>query len=331
MSSRASVDSLINEVERFLPKIKGVIHAAGVLKDGAFDSLSKEDYQKVFAPKVMGAIHLHKALLGSNLNNFVLFSSAASIFGTPGQANYAAANAFLDQLAIYRKRQGLEAVSINWGSIAEIGMAAADVKRGERLEKQGITSLKPKELPAYIDFATSIDTAQAIVVKVDFNKWVQNNPTYLKNEMLADFIDLSGEDKLLQKVIGASNYNSALKMLKEVMKEIVSETTKAPKETIKEDVTLKNLGIDSLMAVQIKNKLQYELDLNIPVSSLWTYPTVEKYAAFLSEELSLREKFDSEQIENADVASKTNAAEKEVEDLSLDDLMKELEDKSNEY
>jgi acyl carrier protein len=118
------IGAVIADVKSSMPPLRGIVHAAGVLDDAAFLQQSRERLRKVMAPKVEGAWNLHTATLDTPLDFFVLYSSVTAVHGTPGQANYAAANAFLDALAHFRRAQRLPAVSINWGPWAEVGMAA---------------------------------------------------------------------------------------------------------------------------------------------------------------------------------------------------------------
>ena len=104
--------------------MRGIIHAAGVLDDGLIQQQTWQRFTKVMAPKVQGAWNLHNLSQHESLDFFVMFSSSASLLGAPGQGNYAAANAFLDALASYRRSQGLAGLSINWGPWAEVGMTA---------------------------------------------------------------------------------------------------------------------------------------------------------------------------------------------------------------
>ena len=120
----AALSSVLDDARREIGPIRGVIHAAGVLDDGMLSEQTPERFARVMAPKVRGGWALHKLTLEDPLDFFILFSSGAALLGSPGQSNYAAANGFLDGLAHYRQARGLPALSINWGSWAEVGMAA---------------------------------------------------------------------------------------------------------------------------------------------------------------------------------------------------------------
>lgn len=284
---------LVMEIETVLPTIRGVVHAAGVLDDGAFLNLSAEQFNKVLAPKINGGWNLHKYFSVRTLESFVLFSSGASILGTAGQANYTAANMALDQLANYRKSLGLAALSINFGNIGEVGLAAADIRRGQRLAEQGMSVITPEQLPAYLDALFDLPGAQYMLMDINFDQWaafnsgVQGNTFYSKVLKGIPYQPVSVNTEEITPVF--TNKSGAIRHYKSVIKNLISAITKIPVSKIREDATFKSLGIDSLMAVQLKNKLQTESGLDLTVSGIWTYPTVEKYAEYLVEELEIEE------------------------------------------
>ena len=148
------VDALIRDLDR---PLAGVIHSAGVLDDGTLPKLTPEMFRRVYAPKVDGAINLHRATLDLDLDLFVLFASASGVLELPGQGNYSAANAFLDALAHHRRAMHLPALSIDWGAWAEVGLAAADEKRGARLMNQGLTSMQPGDAATAVGRALAMD------------------------------------------------------------------------------------------------------------------------------------------------------------------------------
>ena len=141
-----SVASLMETIDSTLPELRGVVHAAGTLDDGVLAQQSWARFAGVLAPKVDGAWNLHQATIERALDFFVLFSSTASTFGSPGQGNYAAANAFLDGLAHYRRGLGLPALTVNWGAWAESGMAAQlNDHHKRRLTEMGIGLIGPED------------------------------------------------------------------------------------------------------------------------------------------------------------------------------------------
>ncbi|MBK8254807.1 MAG: SDR family NAD(P)-dependent oxidoreductase [Polyangiaceae bacterium] len=139
------VRGIFQKMAQDMPPLRGILHAAAVLDDHVVSRLSVTSMREVAAAKMYGAWHLHKMALSLHLDFFILFSSAASLLGSMGQGNYAAANAFLDSLAHARRAQGLPAVSINWGPFSDVGLAAAKTNRGERLTELGFRSYTPSQ------------------------------------------------------------------------------------------------------------------------------------------------------------------------------------------
>ena len=130
VSNQADLEQVFGMIKQNMPELRGVVHAAGVLDDGSIPNLTKERMKNVLAPKVDGTWNLHMATSQLPLDFFVLFSSAVSVLGSPGQGNYAAGSAYLDAMAYLRRHQGIPAISINWGPWAEVGLAAEAIERG---------------------------------------------------------------------------------------------------------------------------------------------------------------------------------------------------------
>jgi len=143
VADEAQVTQALNAVLVSAPPLRGVFHAAGLLDDAALLQLDQAKLRRVLAPKVAGTWNLHRATLNQPLDHFVLFSSIACLFGSPGQGNYAAGNAFLDGTAQYRAGRGLPVLSINWGPWAESGMAARNADES-RLTAMGMGLLPPQ-------------------------------------------------------------------------------------------------------------------------------------------------------------------------------------------
>ena len=312
------------------PNVAGVFYAAGILDDGAFENLTKEQFENVINTKAIGAWNLHQLTQNKNLDFFVLYSSAAGIVGSAGQSNYNAANTFMDSLAHFRNANNQNALSVDFGTIAEIGLAARQENRADRLAEQGVTAIQPSELNAYFDSLFLSDATQVMAMEIDFTKWSQFNHAVLKNNFYSKVVSQS-TDVISTTVADKPAFASIddyKKHIKDTIKQHISSATKLAVSKIKEDETFKALGVDSLHALQLKNKLQDDFNLSINVAAVWQYPTVQKLADFIGNELNLEAKFSNKIEENKEeTVLVKNDIESEVKNLSLEELMKELSSK----
>lgn len=306
-----SVKTLINSVESTFGKVTGVIHAAGLLEDGTFTNLTTSQFEKVSLPKVNGAVNLHKALVQNTLTHFIAFSSAASVLGSTGQSNYNGANFFLDQFMLWRASQKLPATVINWGNIGGIGLAAAQENRGDRLSEIGLGAIEPAEFDAFFTMILASNRTQIIPAKINFDQWAAAHPS-VKNDIT--FAGLLSSDAIETAETGDNPWGNSLaaatKKLKDLLKGHLSSITKTPTARIKEDDTFKSMGIDSMMALQLKNKIQADTKLNLAVSSIWTHSTIQKYVAFLIKELNLEA-----MLQSSDNSSNAGFTPKKLKDL----------------
>jgi acyl carrier protein len=235
------------------PALRGVVHAAGLLADAPLSGITSAQMQAVMEPKVEGAWNLHVATEHLTLDFFVLFSSIASVLGSPGQPGYAAANSYLDSLAAYRCAQGLPALAVNWGPWAGDGMAAG---HGERLERLGIHLLEPQQaLRALEEELSAGRSGQIVIASASFEA---RRPT-------AQRPTTSIEDQILQHIARLSGM--------------------AP-ERIDRDRNLADLGIDSLTAMDLVNELEKTLQMKLPVTMDMGEMSVKALAAQITQQLS---------------------------------------------
>lgn len=321
----------LKEVFNSIQNLGGVFFAAGILDDGAFENLTAEQFKNVIQTKAVGAWNVHTAVQSLSLDFFVLYSSAAGIVGSAGQSNYNAANTFMDALAHYRKVNGQEAQSVNFGTIAEIGLAARQENRADRLAEQGVTAIRPDELFSYFDKIFLSSATQIMAMEIDFNKWAQFNHVVLNNYFYSKVIQQqnSVETTIEESAIAFASAEEHKKYIRDRIKFHISGATKLSVAKIKEDETFKSLGVDSLHALQLKNKLQEDFKTTLSVAAVWQYPTVQKLSDFIAKELNVEEQHAtaSETIEPIKEISMQEDIESSVKTMSLDDLMKELSSK----
>ena len=171
--------------------LRGVFHLAGVLDDGLLTNMTAQSVAKVFAPKAKGALHLHRATLDHDLDHFVMFSSTSSTFGNPGQANYSAANAYMDGLASYRHRQGLPALSYNMAAIVDAGMASRNLSILRLMRSAGTPPVSTDFIVANLDYAMRAmgDQDHLITALLQRPRWSIDTVDYLRIGRLIHNLD----------------------------------------------------------------------------------------------------------------------------------------------
>ncbi len=321
------VKRILSEIEETLPALKGVIHAAGVLDDGMITQQNWGRFEKVMQPKINGSWNLHVLTEKYPLDFFLLFSSAASALGTLGQGNYASANAFLDILAHHRRARNLPAITINWGPWAEIGMAAQENNRGNRFSSQGVYSLRPEDGLQLLQQILRENRPQVGAIHIDWAKYVHYLPPEKKSGIFSNIItevqeNLVGEKGEKQSAIVQSLMDALPEQRSKILLSFVQELAGkvvgyGDGNAIAEDSPLMEQGFDSLMAVDLKNRLNKSLNSNLPASLLFEYPTLEKITGYLLTEVLSFE--DTEMIEEPDPQNDTEASATalldEIEDL----------------
>ncbi len=294
VSNPAEVTKLLARAGLMKP-LRGVIHAAGVLDDGMLMQQTPERFEHVAAPKVQGAWHLHTQTLEHPLDFFVLFSSVASLMGSASQANYAAANAFMDGLAHARRASGRPALAINWGPWGDVGMAAAEpVKR--RLANEGWDTITSQQGWQITHALLQHDIAQAGVLPIDWATFVQQVPGAAQSPLLSI---LTEQVKLTAPQLSSTSKGHAIaeqlqtvspderqELLVAYIQERTAQTLRVPVAQLDEQESLSQLGIDSLIAVELRTWVRNDLDLDVPVEHFLTTPTISDLAATIGGQLS---------------------------------------------
>ncbi|MBE9061950.1 type I polyketide synthase [cf. Phormidesmis sp. LEGE 11477] len=273
------------------PPLKGIIHAAGILEDGLLSQMSWQQFAKVMAPKVKGAWNLHQATQSLSVDFFVCFSSVASLLGSPGQGNYAAANAFIDALMQHRSKLGQPGLSVNWGPWAEAGMAAQlDTDVQSRMNARGITLLNPDKSLQTLGELIAQSARQVGVLSIDWARFSAQLPPGVSLPVLERFrsaVDENEGDRLqgleqLKQVPATERRNH---LMAHIQAEIADVLGYSSPEEIALDQPLADLGVDSLMAVELANQLEYNLGPTIPASFLFEHPTLEGLVEYLIEQM----------------------------------------------
>lgn len=321
---RQHLKTLINSSKTETP-IKGIIHAAGVADDATLLQQTPDHFVKVMAPKIKGAANLHELSLDLPLDFFILFSSMASMLGSVGQANYGAANAFMDHLAHYRRRSGLPALSINWGGWSDIGMASRmDENELRRLEKRGETLISPEQGREILSVLLNQHAAQVGVLPID---WVTYLPA-THGDKDAFFTQITNHKP------GIAQDKKAVKSPARKWRQILDDTPAGQRagalegylrqtladalgltdsKLIEARRGLRELGLDSILSIEVRARLEDDLGCSLPATLLFDYPTLEELSGFLATRIlriqpadnqeSLTQMSDISLIDDADLTS----------------------------
>lgn len=285
------VARLLASVQAELPPLAGIVHAAGEIGTTPLSALEDAEVDRVFAGKVWGAWHLSEAAADLKLDFFISTSSIASVWGGYGQTAYGAANAFLDGLAWRLREQGIFAVSVNFGPWSA-GMA--DAQSRARLDQRGVRTLSPADALAGLADAVAAATAQGVVARID---WARFLPLYQQAGRRAFLAELErevpslastagpsatvgGKTALVERLTGAP-VQQRRKLLTDYLRDAVAEVTRVDADEIREDAGFFDLGMDSLMAVELRRRIEQGVGKEIPATLAMDHPRLSDVADYL--------------------------------------------------
>jgi acyl transferase domain-containing protein/acyl-CoA synthetase (AMP-forming)/AMP-acid ligase II/acyl carrier protein len=268
-----------------LGPLRGVVHAAGVVDDATLVHQTRARFDAVLAPKVAGAWNLHRLTRACELDFFVLFSSASEVLGVPGQASYAAGNAFLDGLARHRRAVHLPALCIAWGPWAEIGVAAERERRGERLAARGVSNMPPGQALEALGRLMAARATSAAVLAVDWRGLTGPGSPFRLAPLYRHWID--GGDSLPQGASVGARLKSVDReehhaVLVAALTAHVAVALRMPAEGLDPDRSLTWLGVDSLMAVALRTWIERELGVPFASAELLGGASISELARLLA-------------------------------------------------
>jgi len=273
-------------------RVRGVVHAAGILEDATLANLERAQVERVFHPKVHGAWNLHRLTAAMPLDFFVLYSSVAALFGSAGQAAYAAANACLDALAQHRLDRGLPATSIHWGPVADVGLAARAAVRGDRLASRGLAGIGVEDVTRALERVLTEGWPQVAVTRLDPARWRQAYPAAADAPRWSKLLPATGAEPRhqaeLRARLEAAKPEARLAILEGAVRTLVSQVLRLEEARIARTTPFGNLGLDSLLGLELKNRLERTLGLSLAVTTLWRYPTLDRLSHALLERTGLR-------------------------------------------
>ncbi len=320
---KALIQTYSNDKKR---PLAGIIHAAGVLDDGHLMQQNPERFRKVMRPKLNGAWNLHVATRELDLDFMVYFSSMASLLGSPGQGNYAAANAFLDALAHYRVTQNLPAISINWGPWAGNGMAKNIQTSAKRFDG-GLGTILPEQGVAFLEKILHWPYTEIAVLPIRWKGFLKRFeaigiPPVLKQFNSSEHLtpnDAPAEKPELVRQLEDAPVEERLELLTAFLRVRTAKVLGLEEDyAIDAKKPLSEMGLDSLMAIEMKNALDRAIGKKLPATMVFNYPTIDALAGYLlSDVLALGEK------DTVDENEPTT-------DVELDKTIDEIENLSDE-
>jgi NADP-dependent 3-hydroxy acid dehydrogenase YdfG/acyl carrier protein len=289
VADRDAVHALVASI----PQLCGVVHAAGVLDDAMIGSLDRSRIETVLAPKADAAWWLHEATQDRDLAWFVLFSSLAGVIGSPGQGNYAAANAFLDALARTRHAHGLSATSIAWGLWARESALTAGVDTA-RMRRSGVLALTEEHGLALFDAAVEHSGAATMAARLDLSALTELARLEALPPMLSDLVTSTRRtvtgagpvaSELVQRLRGVDTDRQHSILLDLVRNHVAVVLGHDGPDHVDSDRNFGDLGVESLSAVEARNRLQAATGLTLPVTLVFDYPTPTAVANYLHDQL----------------------------------------------
>ncbi len=286
-----AVAKLLEELAASMPVLRGVVHAAMVLDDALLGGLDAQRFERVLAPKVDGAWNLHTLTRKLPLDLFVLFSSATTLLGNVGQANYVAANAALEALARIRRREGRPACAIAWGPIADVGVLTRDATARDALQARlGVTAVDARTMLDQLDEILRAPHGAPAVVNFDWRTLQRMLPAaqdHRFDELRRHLGSGQGaeDDGDLRARLRGLGYPEARQLVIEVLAAEIGEILRLPAERIVPGQSVYELGMDSLMAVELTMVLEKRFGVNVPPMLIHQNPSLERIAERLLENL----------------------------------------------
>ncbi|MFI9202357.1 SDR family NAD(P)-dependent oxidoreductase [Streptomyces sp. NPDC053048] len=347
ISDRSAVTELLAAVPREHP-LTAVVHTAGVADDGVIGSLTPERMDGVLRPKADGAWHLHELTRDHGLSAFVLFSSAAGVFGAPGQANYAAANAFLDELAHHRRAHGLPVTTLSWGLWAQSSGITGHLGQADfqRMARAGLVPLTTEEGLSLFDTAVATGQPWTLPMRLDLKALRTQGealPAVLRGLVRttvrrgAAAAGAESPDSLTQRLAALPQEGQERLLTELVCGQAATVLGHADASAVDSDRAFKELGFDSLTAVDFRNRLTAATGLRLPASLIFDYPTPQALADHLKGELvdagASPEKYvldHIEQLESALAAVRLDDISRAQTKLRLKSLLERWDDEKGE-
>jgi NADPH:quinone reductase-like Zn-dependent oxidoreductase/acyl carrier protein len=315
-SVRAEVARLFHTIQQTLPPLRGIIHAAAVLDDAPLSQLTPERFQAVWRSKAEAAWYLHECSRGLDLDFFVMFSSVSALIGNVGQGSYVAANCFLDALAWYRRACGLPAVSLAWGAI-NAGVVARNPALLNYFQELGIRAFTHEECAELLEHALNQQPAYAAILDIDWPRWATAQPSIAARPRFSRVISAGRQAEIDPRLacLLESPSGEQQKLIEEFLCDDLSKVIHLPASKIDVQLTLENLGLDSLMMVELTTamNMRWGLDLS-SIQNMYAH-TISDIASELLASIIKRHSAHPAEIYDQDAIDKLS--EQEIDALLL--------------
>jgi acyl transferase domain-containing protein/NAD(P)-dependent dehydrogenase (short-subunit alcohol dehydrogenase family)/acyl carrier protein len=284
------VATLVAEIAATLPPLRGVFHAAMVLDDDLLVRLDEGRFRAAMDPKTIGAWYLHIHTFGQPLDVFVMYSSMVAVMGNLGQSSYSAANSFMDALARHRRSRGLPGLSVNWGSLAEAGFVARNPAIARHLERTGLIGIPARRALDMLPRLLALEHAQIGVARVDWSAWEKSAPALARRPRFAEVLsasasgdgDSSGSPAhAWLKALRATAPDDRLAFASTALREIFARVLRLPATSIETHQNINQLGIDSLMAVELQTLIAAQTGASFSTMDFMAGPTLSTMAGRL--------------------------------------------------
>ncbi|MBF0103396.1 MAG: SDR family NAD(P)-dependent oxidoreductase, partial [Desulfobacterales bacterium] len=310
---------LIDTIKNSNLHLKGICHLAGILDDGVLIQQTQEQFERVMNPKIQGAWNLHTLTQDIPIDWFVCFSSLASVMGSQGQANYSAANAFLDGLAHYRRSLGLHGLSINWGPWADSGMVSRTDRRHQ--QRWSVNTIESETGLDILDQLLKENATQVMVAGIDwsrfFKTWQKPSPFFSNFTQKTALENPSSFIRQLHEAPFEKKYE----MIEDHVYLQISNVLALPKHTrLEPRQRLFDAGIDSLMAVELKNRLELSLERQLRSTLIFDYPTIEALINYIADMLQIKPISAQQLPEQPQQSLSVSDTHDDLDDISQDDL-----------
>jgi acyl transferase domain-containing protein/NADPH:quinone reductase-like Zn-dependent oxidoreductase/acyl carrier protein len=292
VTDHAAIAAVLDQIRREWPPLRGVVHAATVIEDALVRDMTAAQMHRVLAPKVLGALHLHELTRTLALDFFVLYSSATTLFGNPGQGNYVAANSALEALGRMRRAAGLPATCVRWGAIDDVGFLARSPKLKQALvDRMGGAALQSAVALEELEAMLLAGRPDLGILELDWRALRR----FLPSATAAKFIEIArgaghgdaeeegGVD--LERLLRDLPEDELLSTVSNMLKAQIGEILRIAPAKIDAARPVQEMGFDSLMGVELAVAVEQRFGVRLPVLALSDSPTVLKLAGWVIQQL----------------------------------------------